>query len=101
MHSDCSTIPNMARIGGPTNRARLLSMLSYFLRAEGMRDLELPRALPWAVLPVFAKNTVRYQLLSRTRCGRAYLERWGERSSAKLLAKYFGEQQHDVGQLAG
>ncbi|QZT57765.1 oxygenase MpaB family protein [Mycolicibacterium austroafricanum] len=84
---------------GAYHRARLLSMLRYFLRAEGMDDLQLPRALPWAVLPVFARNTVRYQVLSRTRHGRAYLERWGRRSSDRLLDKYFGEQQHDVGRL--
>ena len=90
---------NLARLRGAYTRARLLSMLRLFLRAEGMDDLDLPRALPWAVVPVLAKNTVRYQLLSRTRRGRAYLERWGARSSDRLLSKYFGEQQHDIGQL--
>jgi len=91
--------PNMSRLRGAYSRARLLSMLRYFLRAEGMRDLELPRAIPWAVIPLLAKNTVRYQILSRTPAGRAYLQRWGERSSEALLAKYFGEQIHDVGEL--
>ena len=92
--------PNMSRVRGAYQRARLLSMLSYFLRGEGMRDLELPRSIPWAVLPVLARNIVRYQVLSRTRSGRAYLMRWGERSSEKLLTTYFGAQNHDVGQLA-
>ncbi|MDO3639641.1 oxygenase MpaB family protein [Mycolicibacterium arseniciresistens] len=92
--------PNLAGLRGAYHRARLLSMLSYFLRSEGMGDLELPRALPWAVAPVIAKNVVRYQLLSRTRAGRDHLERWGVRSSERLLAKYFGEQQHGVGELA-
>ncbi len=92
--------PNMSRLRGAYQRARLLSMLSYFLRGEGMRDLELPRSIPWALLPVLAMNSIRYQVLSRTRFGRAYLERWGERSSEKLLQKYFGTQSHDVGQLA-
>ena len=81
--------PNLAGMRGRYHRARLLSMLSYFLRAEGMRDLDLPRALPWAVAPAIAKNVVRYQLLARTGRGRAYLERWGARSSDRLLAKYF------------
>jgi hypothetical protein len=75
-------------------------MLSYFLRAEGMRDLGLPRSIPWAVIPLLVTNIIRYQTLSRTDIGRYYLLRWGERSSEKLLAKYFGEQNHDVGQLA-
>ncbi|MGP4055639.1 oxygenase MpaB family protein [Mycobacterium sp. 4D054] len=93
--------PNAAALRGAYHRARLLSMLRFFLRAEGMADLELPRALPWAVLPAIAKNTVRYQLLSRTCRGRAYLERWGDRSRNRQLDKYFGEQQHDVGRLPG
>ncbi|WP_006244353.1 oxygenase MpaB family protein [Mycolicibacterium tusciae] len=92
--------PNMSRLRGAYQRARLLSMLSYFLRSEGMRDLALPRSIPWAVVPVLATNIVRYQLLSRTRVGRAYLLRWGERSSEKLLSTYFGTQNHDVAQLA-
>jgi len=91
--------PNMSRLRGAYGRARLLSMLRYFLRAEGMRDLELPRTIPWAVIPLLVQNTVRYQGLSRTPAGRAYLQRWGERSSEVLLAKYFGEQSHDVGEL--
>lgn len=91
--------PNLRALRGVYARARLLSMLRYFLRAEGMDDLELPRALPWAVLPVVAKNVLRYQVLSRTRRGRAYLERWGSRSSDELLHKYFGGQRHGIGQL--
>lgn len=93
--------PNLAGPRGRYARARLLSMLRYFLRAEGMDDLDLPRALPWAVVPVITTNTVRYQVLSRTRRGRAYLERWGRRSSDALLGKYFGEQQHAIGRLPG
>jgi hypothetical protein len=92
--------PNMSELRGAYHRARLLSMLSYFLRTEGMRDLGLPRSIPWAVIPLLVTNIIRYQALSRTRIGRSYLLHWGERSSEKLLAKYFGEQNHDVGQLA-
>jgi hypothetical protein len=80
-------------------RARLLSMLRYFLRKQGMRDLGLPSALPLAVLPVLAANIVRYQILSRTSAGRRYLEWWGERSRDKVLERYFGETAHDVGEL--
>jgi hypothetical protein len=90
---------NFAAIRGAYARARLLSMLRYFLRTEGMRDLQLPRALPFAVLPVLAANFVRYHLVARTRWGRAYLQRWGERASHELLRKYFGDQAHDLGQL--
>jgi hypothetical protein len=51
------------------------------------------------VIPLLAKKSVRYQVLSRTRVGRAHLEWWGGHSSEKLLAKYFGEQSNDIGQL--
>ena len=56
--------PNMSRVRGAYQRARLLSMLSYFMRGEGMRDLELPRSIPWAVTPAFVANGVRYQFFS-------------------------------------
>ncbi|KQH77396.1 hypothetical protein AO501_11965 [Mycobacterium gordonae] len=91
--------PNLRRVRGAYARARLLSMLRYFLRAEGMRDLELPSALPVAVLPVLAANVVRYQLLTRTRWGTAYVQRWGDKSRRKVLRQYFGDQAHDVGKL--
>ncbi|MFV8315143.1 hypothetical protein [Mycobacterium sp. 23] len=74
-------------------------MLRYFLRAEAMRDVELPSALPVAVLPVLAAKVVRYQLLTRTRWGTAYVQRWGDRSRQRVLRQYFGDQAHDVGKL--
>jgi hypothetical protein len=49
---------------------------------------------------VFAANLLRYQLLSRTKAGRTVLERWGERSRRKILRRYFGDQDPDVGRLA-
>lgn len=92
--------PNLPRVRGSVARARLLSMLRYFLRKDGMRDLDLPRALPIAVLPVLAANIVRYQLLTRTRWGTAYVQWWGERARQRVLSRYFGDQSHDVGKLA-
>jgi hypothetical protein len=80
-------------------RARLLSMLQYFLRKQGMRDLGLPSSLPVAVLPVLAANIARYQVLSRTRAGRRYLEWWGARSRDRVLERYFGDAVPDVGEL--
>jgi hypothetical protein len=74
-------------------------MLQFFLRKQGMRDLGLPSALPVAVLPVLAANILRYQVLSRTRVGRRYLEWWGARSREKVLARYFGDAVRDVGKL--
>jgi hypothetical protein len=74
-------------------------MLSFFLRREGMRDLELPRALPVAVAPILAANFVRYHLLARTTFGRAYLQRWGVRTRRQLLRNYFGDDAHEIGKL--
>ncbi len=80
--------------------ARLLSMLRYFLREQGMRELELPQALPWAVGPVLASNLLRYHVLARTSWGRNRLQHWGERSFDALLDRYFGDEVHSIGQPA-
>ena len=44
-------------------RIWLLSVLRYFLRKQGMRDLGLPAAVPVVVLPLLVANVVRYQVL--------------------------------------
>jgi hypothetical protein len=80
-------------------RARLLSMLSFFIGRTGMRDLQLPFAVPWAVPPLFAANLVRYHLLGRTATGRDYLLRRGDRSLRELLGRYFGDAVPDIGEL--
>jgi hypothetical protein len=90
---------NMPRIRGAYARARLLSMLRYFVRKQGMRDLGLPPASPIAVIPVLGANFVRYQILGRTRTGRAHLDRWGTRSRQAVLQRYFGDAARDVGAL--
>ena len=80
-------------------RARLLSMLSYFLGRRGMRDLRLPAAWPWAVPPLVAANAVRYQVLGRSAAGRAYLLRRGDRFIRRHLRRYFGDAAPDVAAL--
>ena len=77
-------------------RVRRLSMLRYFLRKQGIRDLSLPAA----VLPVLAGNVPRYQVLSRSRGGPRYLEWWGERSRRQVLQRYFGDAADDIGDFA-
>ncbi|QNG24312.1 hypothetical protein G4H71_15850 [Rhodococcus triatomae] len=74
-------------------------MLRYFLGRAGMRDLELPRAVPWSVPGTVAANVVRYQTLTRFRAGRRYLERRGDRHAARILTRYFGSDTPDVGPL--
>src|SRR5687768_11563858 len=49
-----------ATLRGAYERARLLSMLSFFIGRRGMRDLGLPVALPWAIPPLVVANVVRY-----------------------------------------
>ncbi|HYB35200.1 MAG TPA: hypothetical protein VEF72_05030 [Mycobacterium sp.] len=48
---------------------------------------------------MLATNIVRYQMLSRTRTGRRYLQWWCERSRRQILRRYFGDATHDVGEL--
>jgi hypothetical protein len=84
---------------GAYARARLLSMLGYFLGRAGMRDLSLPYTLPWAIPPIVAVNLVRYHVLGRVAAGRRYLQRHGDRSLRALLRRYFGDDAPDVGEL--
>lgn len=82
-------------------RWRLLSMLRYFVGAQGLRDLGLPQALPWAVPPVLARNLVRSGVLARTRTGRRYLERDGDRYRSARLRLLFGGDVPGIGPLPG
>ncbi|MFI8858064.1 oxygenase MpaB family protein [Streptomyces prasinus] len=86
-----------ARVRRAWARARLLSMLRYFLGRRGMRDLRLPPALPWAVPPVIVGNLLRYHVLGRTRAGRAYLLRRGDRFIERNLRRHFGDQVPGAG----
>ncbi|GAA2332362.1 DUF2236 domain-containing protein [Streptomyces kunmingensis] len=88
-----------ARVRRAYARARLLSMLRYFLGRQGMRDLHLPPTLPWAVPPVIAANLLRYQILGRSEAGRAHLERRGDRFVERHLRRHFHEQTQDVAAL--
>lgn len=88
-----------AALRGRYARLRLLSMLSYFLGPGGMRDLDLRYHLPWTVPPLVAANLVRYHLLGRTRAGREYLQRRGERAFRTLLRRYSGQDLPGIGEL--
>jgi hypothetical protein len=80
-------------------RARLLSMLSYFLGPQGMRELELPYRPPWAALTTGATNLAKYHVLARTPTGNRYLQRSSERFSQRHLDLYFGTEDADIGPL--
>ncbi|MEU6840495.1 oxygenase MpaB family protein [Streptomyces sp. NPDC046716] len=87
---------HFARVRRAHARARLLSMLRFFLGRRGMRDLGLPPSLPWAVPPLIAANLLRYQILGRSEAGRAHLQRRGERFIERHLRRHFHEHTPDV-----
>ncbi|MER6672721.1 oxygenase MpaB family protein [Streptomyces sp. NPDC000983] len=89
-----------ARVRRAYARARLLSMLRYFLGAKGMRDLRLPSARPWAVPPLVLSNLLRHHVVGRSAAGRALLVRRGDRFVARHLRRHFGDRAESVGEAA-
>ncbi len=87
------------RIAGRYARLRLLSMLRYFLGKRDMRDLQLPVTPAWALPGVVATNAAKSGLLARTRRGRRYLERAGDRVVYRDLRKMFGSGAPEIGAL--
>lgn len=88
-------------IAGPYARLRLLSMLRYFLGKQDLRDLELPVTPIWAIPPIVATNLVRSGLIARSRRGRRYLERAGDRFAQADLHRTFGRDSPEIGALPG
>ena len=89
--------PHLPRLRAAYAHFRRLSMLRFFLGKESMRELELPNISPVAAVPTIAANVVRYHILPRLPMGRDVVQRWGDRSRPKVLAKHFGA---DSSQLA-
>ena len=93
----CRYLPGFA---APTPGRGCFSVLRYFLRKQGVRDLGLPAAVPVAVSPVLAANVVRCQILfPAPAAGGRYREWWGERSCRQILRRYFGDAARDIGEL--
>ncbi|MFJ3640713.1 oxygenase MpaB family protein [Streptomyces sp. NPDC090108] len=80
-------------------RARLLSMLRYWLGREGMEDLRLPVRLPWAVPPVVAKNLVASLVLGHSEPGRRQLDRAGAAFRRKRDRMLFDGGRRAIGAL--
>jgi hypothetical protein len=86
---------------GRHERLRTLSMLRYFLGREGLHDLGLPVTPVWAVPPTVAVNLLESVVIARTRTGRRYLERAGDRASARESRLRFGGGPARIGALPG
>lgn len=84
---------------GRWRRRRLLSILRWFLGAEGLRDLGLPVGTVWAVPTIVLRNVVLSGVVARTRAGRRFLERRGDRHRLDELARTFGAARPQVGAL--
>ena len=89
----------LSAVRGHYTRLRTLSMLRYFLRKDGLRDLDLPVTPIWAVPPIIALNLLESVLITRTRCGRRYLEHVSDRASRRALQLRFGTAPAEIGTL--
>jgi ER-bound oxygenase mpaB/B'/Rubber oxygenase, catalytic domain len=88
-----------AALRGWYSRLRTLSMLRFFLRKEGLRDLGLPVTPIWAVPPIVVANFVASGLFGRTRRGRRWLERRSDRASSRESRLRFGGAPAEIGAL--
>lgn len=87
------------RIRGQFQRERFLSMLTGFIGSQGMRELQLPRRLPWALAFVMLQNLIRYRVIDRLKGGPTRRERIGRESAQSRVASYFAGGEAGVGSL--
>jgi len=88
-----------ARIRGWAARERLLSLLTVFLGPQSMSELGLPLRPPWVVGYLLPLNLVRYRVWGRLPGGRERLERWGVRTSERILERYYAGRPQELGAL--
>lgn len=82
-------------------RERLLSMLRVFLGKEGLRDLRLPSRPPWALALIIPTNLLVYRLVARTPLGRRWLQRHSAATRRRLMFRYFGPDEPQIGAIPG
>lgn len=80
--------------------ARMLSMLRMFIGKEGVHELGLPVRIPWAVVGIIPLNLFSYYVLGRTARGQERIQRRAAEYRAKLLKRYFGTDQPEIGKLS-
>ncbi len=88
-----------ARVRGWAARERLLSLMTVLLGPPSMKELGLPLRPPWVVAYLLPLNTLRYQVWGRLPGGRERLERWGVRTSERILARHYGDRPREIGPL--
>jgi hypothetical protein len=88
-----------ARLRGRVARERLLSLMTVLLGRQSMKELGLPLRPPWVVAYLLPLNALRYQVVGRLPGGRARLERWGVRTSERILARHYGDHPREIGAL--
>ncbi|MBO0769346.1 MAG: DUF2236 domain-containing protein [Solirubrobacterales bacterium] len=79
---------------------RMLSMLTGFLGAESVRELELTPRPPWAFAYLIPLNTLRYRICDRLPGGERRREQWGRANIQRILESYFKGQAFGVGRLS-
>jgi hypothetical protein len=87
------------RLRGRYERERFLSMLSGFIGSDGMRELKLPRRLPWALAVAVLNNVIRYRVVDQVFGGQERRAQIGRKTALSLVASYFAGDKAEVGSL--
>lgn len=87
------------RVRGWLARERLLSLMTVLLGPPSMAELGLPLRPPWVVGYLVPLNVLRYQVWGRLPGGQARLERWGVRTSERILSRHYGDHERKLGAL--
>jgi hypothetical protein len=88
-----------ARLRGRLARERLLSLMTVLLGPPSMAELGLPLRPPWVVGYLVPLNLLRYQVWGRLPGGKDRLERWGVRTSERILSRHYGDHERKLGAL--
>jgi hypothetical protein len=86
-------------IRGRFARERLLSLMTLLLGRQSMREFGLPLRPPWVVAYLIPLNVLRYRVVGNLPGGKQRLERWGVRTSERILARHYAGRPRELGQL--
>jgi hypothetical protein len=84
---------------GRLARERLLSLMTVLLGRQSMAEFGLPLRPPWVVAYLIPLNVLRYRILGNLPGGKERLERWGVRTSERILARHYGDHPREMGRL--